>query len=273
MQVCEGSGGSGGNGEAFAKDMGKSLGQPYRHFLGSTSEREKGPVILGFCDTDIPLTSAGFDGQKQFSAYITPVNSEQTGYITAPIAPNKNGKYVKGENAKELSELVPWTPSPPSDNASSADESCGKSLDASKLKLHEMMCYPYGIRVGKPKEKGERAEHLGFLVSNGKSLRFTLWADSARGGKSKGRELVCDYPGDFIPAFTPLRVQLIIKVCFGVCIYCVRFCTGLLMVLYDETEVMCCRDTTLQQRARRQRLATTHVMPSQLRLLTTQRAP
>ncbi len=210
--------------ETFCKTLGKHLGHSYRHFLGSTNEREKGPVILGFCDTDIPLTAARFE-RAQFTASVHVLWPEKEGYTAVPLAPNKAGKYTKGDDAKDLSEMHPWTPNHHHNGAAATDDDDSKdggggfvsaSAAAAKgIKLNKMHCYPYGIRVGKPKEKGARGEHLKWEVVPGMPLRFSLWSDSARGGKSssKGREVECDYAGDFIPAFSLVRFELGIKVC------------------------------------------------------------
>lgn len=143
------------------------------------------------------------------------------GYTKIPIEFTKAGKYQQGPNPTPLSERKPW-PEDPTGSTSM------------------MICRPYGIVEGCPKDKAvpkedgygwevhpggrglsraERSAHrtrfsdVVVVVFPGMVLRASFWADAARGTPiaSKFHERLCPPGMDVIPAFSLLEVEVVCR--------------------------------------------------------------
>ena len=66
--------------EEFAAGMNKTLGQNHGCFLGATGDREKGPVMLGFFGTDVPLKYSLFKGNPNVVVTFHALWAEQEGF-------------------------------------------------------------------------------------------------------------------------------------------------------------------------------------------------
>jgi hypothetical protein len=130
---------------------------------GALGKQGVGFRILAYNNSDIPMTSEGFE-RKNLSVVFTVVKACDPGFSKVPYVNDpKTGKTKVGNGAMGTSALR----SMPADY--------GVDSSVAPMTMNLMDCWPFGIVEGCPKDKDDRNEEYRWEVVPGMAIRLVIF--------------------------------------------------------------------------------------------------